>query len=159
MSPAARWRLAFLSLTAVVLGMEVWAGVDADSAQTDAWTDMIVRWVPGEVTALALGGLTVWLAVHFGTRYLQKAKESKLMQTPSLGRVVLVPADPKANNGAGEAPATITRVWNDSMINVRVLGDGDGVPEWRTSLTLFGSEAEALANPANRHVAWWPPRV
>lgn len=43
------------------------------------------------------------------------------MQTPSLGQVVLVPADPKANNGASEAPATITRVWNDHMVNVRVL--------------------------------------
>lgn len=79
------------------------------------------------------------------------------MQTPSLGRVVLVPADQKANNGAAEAPATITRVWNDHMVNVRVLLDGDGVPEWRTSVTLCETREQALE--VGTHVAWWPPRV
>lgn len=79
------------------------------------------------------------------------------MQTPSLGRVVLVPADPKANNGASDAPATITRVWNDHMVNVRVLADGDGVPEWRTSVTLC--ETKEQAAEVGTHVAWWPPRV
>lgn len=167
MSPAARWRLAFLGLTAVVLGMEVWAGFDKPGAQTDAWTDMIVRWVPGEVTALVLGGLAVWLAVHFGTRYFKKAKESKQMQTPSLGRVVLVPADPTNNNGADEAAAIVTRVWNEKadgwLVNLRVLADGDGVPVWRTSVTLCETKDAALAVSSTHigatGVAWWPPRV
>lgn len=83
------------------------------------------------------------------------------MQTPSLGRVVLVPADPKANNGASEAPATITRVWNENrdgwLVNLRVLADGDGVPEWRTSVTLC--ETKERAAEVGTHVAWWPPRV
>jgi hypothetical protein len=166
-SPAARWRLAFLGLTAVVLGMEVWAGFDSDAAQTDAWTDMIVRWVPGEVTALVLGGLTVWLAAHFGIRYWNKAKENKLMQTPSLGRIVLVPADPNSNNGANEAPAVVTRVWAEKsdgwLVNLRVLLDGSGVPEWRTSVTLCETKDAALAVGGTHigatGIAWWPPRV
>lgn len=71
MSKRSAWRWAFLSLTAVVLGMELWAGFDG-SDQTDPWTDMIVTYVPGEVTAVAVGGLSLWLVVHFGLRYWRK---------------------------------------------------------------------------------------
>lgn len=75
------------------------------------------------------------------------------MQKPSIARLVIVSMDPARNNGANEAPAVITRVWSDTLINVRVLSDGDGV-EWRTSVELLD---EKPADP--RHVAWWPPRV
>lgn len=67
----AGWRWAFLGLTALVLGMEVWAGFDK-SDQTDPWTDLIVAYIPGEVTALAITGLFGWLVVHFGVRYWKK---------------------------------------------------------------------------------------
>lgn len=73
MSPAARWRLAFLGLTAVVLGMEVWAAADGNN-DTDPWTDMIVQYVPGEVTAAAIGALLLWLPVHFWLRYRSKTQ-------------------------------------------------------------------------------------
>lgn len=75
-------------------------------------------------------------------------------QKPSVGRVVLVPMDPDGNNGSDVAPAVITRAWNDSLINVKVLGDNAVAAEWRTSVTLH---AERPANP--QHDAWWPPRV
>lgn len=73
MTSATRWRIAFLGLTAVVLGMEVWASADGD-ADTYPWTDLIVRHVPGEVTALAIAGLAGWLAVHFWRRYARKGR-------------------------------------------------------------------------------------
>lgn len=67
------WRVAFLGLTSVVVGMEIWASADGNPS-TDPWTDLIVEYVPGEVTALAIAGLAGWLAVHFGRRYWRRAK-------------------------------------------------------------------------------------
>lgn len=81
-----------------------------------------------------------------------------MTQKPSLGRIVLVSVDPAMNNGAAEAPAVITRVWNDTVINVRVLTDSDSVPEWRTSLTHRDTfdGLDAFLDPRR----WtWPPRV
>lgn len=66
-----RWRVAFLAVTAVALVMELWASLDNNPA-TDPWTDLIVAYVPAEVTALAIAGLAGWLAVHFGLRYLRR---------------------------------------------------------------------------------------
>lgn len=94
------------------------------------------------------------------------------MQTPSIGRVVIVPADPASNNGATEAPAVITRVWAERpdgswTINVRQLLDGDAT-KWKTSLALYDDETAAMTSPGvgtqdliagPAHVAWWPPRV
>lgn len=76
------------------------------------------------------------------------------MTKPSLGRVVLVPADPAVNNGAHVAPAIITRVWNDEVINVRVLLDSDAV-QWRTSVGYVDS----FDDIETTHHWMWPPRV
>lgn len=76
------------------------------------------------------------------------------MPTPSLGRIVLVPADPAVNNGADTAAAVITRVWNDDVINVRVLLDSDAV-QWRTSVTY----TESLDTAQHLNYWTWPPRV
>lgn len=78
---------------------------------------------------------------------------------PSVGRIVLVPADPSLNNGADVAPALVCRVWNATTINVRVLGDSPDT-EWRTSLTYtpeLGAPDLAVLNPLHRWT--WPPRV
>lgn len=74
MSQRSWWRVAFLGLTAVVLGMEVFAAVDGNE-QTDPWTDLIVTYIPGELFALAFTGLAGWLGVHFGRRYLARRRE------------------------------------------------------------------------------------
>ncbi|MER6533004.1 hypothetical protein ABT215_04115 [Streptomyces sp900105755] len=76
------------------------------------------------------------------------------MPTPSIGRVVLVPADPAVNNGANVAPAIITRVWNDEVVNVRVLLDSDAV-QWRTSVKYV----ENFDGIEHTHLWTWPPRV
>lgn len=71
---------------------------------------------------------------------------------PSIGRILIVPMDPAKNNGSSEAPAVITRVWSDTRVNLRVLADNTGDPEWRTSVEL-------VDEPGTGFVAWWPPRV
>ncbi|MFF0139348.1 hypothetical protein ACFYRN_23240 [Streptomyces sp. NPDC005227] len=75
-------------------------------------------------------------------------------QAPSLGRIVLVPADPAVNNGATVAPAIITRVFSDDVINVRVLLDSDAL-QHRTSVT----RVDDLLNEGHPHCWSWPPRV
>jgi len=78
---------------------------------------------------------------------------------PSLGRIVLVPCDPQVNNGATIAPAVITRVWSDKMINVRVFGDNRNDTPALTSVELV--EELPTYNPTGEgmHVWAWPPRV
>ena len=73
---------------------------------------------------------------------------------PSLGRIVLAPVDPAQNNGADVAPAVITRVWSDEIVNVRVLLDSDAVL-WKTSVALCADEEAAKG----LHAVYWPPRV
>lgn len=69
------WKsIGFLGATAAVLGWEIFASVDGDMS-TAPWTDLIVTYVPGEVTTAILGGLLAWLPMHFGLRYWRKSKE------------------------------------------------------------------------------------
>lgn len=65
------WTAVFLGVTGVALSMELVASFDGDDA-TQPWTGLIVRYVPGEVTAALVGALVVWLPVHFGLRYWRK---------------------------------------------------------------------------------------
>lgn len=71
MSRRAAWRAVFLGLTVFVLGMEVWASADGDP-ETEPWTDLIIQYIPGEVAAVLIGGLMLWLPVHFGIRYWRR---------------------------------------------------------------------------------------
>lgn len=68
---------------------------------------------------------------------------------PSLGRIVLVRNFAKPGN---ESPAMITRVWNDSCINVTVFPDCQ-LPFVLTSVVRDD-------NMDTPNMAWrWPPRV
>jgi len=93
------------------------------------------------------------------------------MQKPSLGRIVIALVDPAINNGTDEAPAVITHVFSDTIVNVRVLLDGDQTP-WKTSISLHPDRAavdaarskvaEDSGTPladVRMHAAFWPPRV
>ncbi|GGN40579.1 putative effector of murein hydrolase [Actinoplanes campanulatus] len=73
MSRRAVWITAFLGVTTVALVAECWASWDS-SPDTVPWTDLIVGYVPGEITALVLGALAAWLPVHFGLRYWRKRR-------------------------------------------------------------------------------------
>lgn len=71
------WKsVGFLGATFAVLSWEVFASWDGDT-DTSPWTDLIVTYVPGEVTAVILGGLIAWLPVHFGLRYWWKARDRR----------------------------------------------------------------------------------
>lgn len=75
---------------------------------------------------------------------------------PSLGDTVLIFTDPARNNGSDVAPARVTRVWSDDMVNVRVEHDGPSVPppgriDWVTSVPLYLDRFEAEA----AHAAKW----
>lgn len=89
--------------------------------------------------------------------------------TPTIGRVVLVQnLEPHINNGATEAPATITRVWGQAgpglyTVNVKVQLDAHS-DLWLTSLYLAvdedGSAEVYRRSTVDRPVhAIWPPRV
>jgi len=66
----------FLGLTALVLGMEVFASFDGNP-DTRPWTEEIVDFVPGEVAAVGIGGLSLWLIVHFARRYYRKHADGR----------------------------------------------------------------------------------
>lgn len=71
---------------------------------------------------------------------------------PDVGDVVLVPMDPVLNNGAAVAPALVTRVWNPTTVNVRILADGHAI-DWRTSVAY----RDSLDNVAVPAAVWtWP---
>lgn len=81
---------------------------------------------------------------------------------PSVGRIVMVIGGAAEANGTDQAPAIITRVWNDTLVNVTVFPD---VPTTgrHTSIQLFPDEGAGrawLAESPNRSVvAYWPARV
>lgn len=88
---------------------------------------------------------------------------------PSVGRIVHYIVSPSENNGSGIAPAIITRVWNDTCVNIRVFCDGGTTP-WQTSVLLYPDQVtleetcakRAAENGWDRPVlsgAFWPPKV
>lgn len=79
------------------------------------------------------------------------------MQKPSLGRVVHTYVNPTENNGSEVAPATIVRVWSDTMVNLSVTLDGSYGPLHKTSVTLLDEQPDRSVSSG--HTCWWPPRV
>jgi hypothetical protein len=65
------WPFAFLGLTAVLVGAEIWASADGNSS-TVPWTDYLVRYVPEEVVYALLGALLLWAPFHFWRRYRKR---------------------------------------------------------------------------------------
>lgn len=89
------------------------------------------------------------------------------MTSPTVGRIVHVFVDPALNNGADIAPAVITRVWNDELVNLKVLVDGKSEALWLTSVALCADRDSALevssyttSSTGGRlpAAAYWPPR-
>jgi hypothetical protein len=74
-SPATRWRIAFLGLTGLVIGMELFAACDSSPA-TRPWTTEIVSAVPMEVTFAAIGALVLWVPIHFWLAYRRKRRRA-----------------------------------------------------------------------------------
>lgn len=69
MSKGMIWRVVFLAVTAVAVGMELVAGVFLPSPDRPAWTDMIVGSLPRSLVLPAAGVLASWLVPHFIQAY------------------------------------------------------------------------------------------
>lgn len=67
------WRAGFLAVTGLAVGMELWAVLDGEP-DTEPLTHIVVEHVPAEVTLLAVGALSGWLAEHFRLAYKKKRK-------------------------------------------------------------------------------------
>jgi hypothetical protein len=79
------------------------------------------------------------------------------MQTPTLGRIVIVHGvDPTTNNGSSEAPAVIVRVWGPKAVNLKVLTDGPD-DQWWASIAIYEADDEIPAGLLRW--ATWPARV
>jgi hypothetical protein len=72
MTRRAIWTAGFLSVTALAVGMELWAAWD-NSPDTVPWTDLIAENVPRPVTMWAVGLLVAWLPAHFVWAYRREA--------------------------------------------------------------------------------------
>lgn len=84
------------------------------------------------------------------------------MNKPSIGRIVIAAILPEMNNGSGEAPAIITRVWGQRpdggwTVNIRIFPDNPGSEIVATSVHLTEEKPEGA--PAHGRACWWPPRV
>jgi hypothetical protein len=81
-------------------------------------------------------------------------------QRPSLGRTVLVGMDPAANNGSDVAPAVITRVWSDTIVNLTVFPDGGDLVVLRWTSATYAETLPVAEDDPNKAYRWtWPPRV
>lgn len=63
----------FLAVTCAAIGWELFASFD-DDRSTYPWTDLIVEYVPAEVTIAVIGALVLWLPTHFGIRYWRRKR-------------------------------------------------------------------------------------
>lgn len=84
------------------------------------------------------------------------------MNKPSIGRIVHVVGVQATSNGTDVAPAVITRVWSDEMVNCTVFPDC-AAPVPATSVRIVEDEtaARALSDGKDYTItaAFWPPRV
>lgn len=64
-------RIVFLALTAATVGMEIWFATDGDPA-SEPWTSLLVEFVPGPVTAVAIVVLLWWLPPHMLDAYRKR---------------------------------------------------------------------------------------
>jgi hypothetical protein len=81
------------------------------------------------------------------------------MRKPHLGDVVLTLVDSAQNDGSSIAPAMITRVWSDEMVNLRVILDAFTMPLSMMSVRLVDTQGEPRPAPqaaSDRCVCWYP---
>lgn len=105
MTRRAAWITGFLAVTALAVGGELWAAFDA-SDNTVPWTDLLVRYVPWPVTAMATAILVAWLPAHFAL-YYRRGRQPVI----ATGRYDMnpepLPAPPNPNTSSTEPLLTV----------------------------------------------------
>lgn len=81
-------------------------------------------------------------------------------QTAAVCRMVVAVGAAARSNGTDVAPAVITRVWGETMVNATVFPDAAGV-QAVTSVRLFADETEARGSLQNESMTalYWPTRT
>jgi hypothetical protein len=69
-----KWSI--VGLTVAWLAWELFAAFDG-SAATWPLTEVVVEYVPAEVTYAAIGALALWLPIHFAIRYRRKRRAQR----------------------------------------------------------------------------------
>jgi hypothetical protein len=99
------WITGFLAVTALAVTGELWAAFDA-SDNTVPWTDLLVRYVPWPVTAMATAILVAWLPAHFAL-YYRRGRQPVI----ATGRYDMnpepLPAPPNPNTSSTEPLLTV----------------------------------------------------
>jgi hypothetical protein len=105
MSKHTGWVTAFLAATALAVTGELWAAFDA-SDNTVPWTDLLVRYVPWPVAAMATAILVAWLPAHFAL-YYRRGRQPVI----ATGRYDMnpepLPASPNPNTSSTEPLLTV----------------------------------------------------
>lgn len=66
---------------------------------------------------------------------------------PTIGRIVIYHVSESDHsdlrtNSAQHCPAIVVAVWGESCVNLKVFGDGDRAPVWKTSVMLGDQPAQ-----------------
>jgi hypothetical protein len=73
MSRRTAWIIGFLGVTFLAIGEELYAAFSHDP-NILPWTELIVRYIPWPVTAIAIGVLVTWLPLHFLRAYRRQRR-------------------------------------------------------------------------------------
>lgn len=70
------WTVGFLAVTALAIGMELFAIRDGNP-DTQPWTDLVVDHLPEEGVYALIGALLLWLPIHFWRKYRKRERQRR----------------------------------------------------------------------------------
>lgn len=76
------WRVAFWLMTALTVGMEVWAANDRNPV-TETWTEALTNYVPAPILLAVTAWFATWLVDHFRDSTRKKAERDAQLSPPA----------------------------------------------------------------------------
>ena len=70
------WRIAFWLMTALTVGMEVWAANDHNPV-TETWTEALTHYLPAPILLAVVAWFATWLVQHFRDSTRKKAEREQ----------------------------------------------------------------------------------